>query len=130
MRDLCAGQEEPADGAMENPAGTEAPATQGERAEQRGPAAAGDPVGPLKPSVLGKRHHSLYEGLNGCDVGAFRKVRKRDPRLIAFEKCDRKMHAMTSTLKLAGGGAALPCRGARGSLGTACHCALPTAVFI
>ncbi|KAG5844373.1 hypothetical protein ANANG_G00161820 [Anguilla anguilla] len=63
MHDLCARQEESADGAMENPAG-------GAEAEQRGPAAA-DPAGPPRASVLGKRHHSLYEGLNGCEAGGF-----------------------------------------------------------
>lgn len=29
----------------------------------------------VPPTVLGKRHHSLYEGLNGCEAGGFGKVR-------------------------------------------------------
>ncbi|KAJ8343006.1 hypothetical protein SKAU_G00329340 [Synaphobranchus kaupii] len=66
MHDLCSRQEESAEGAMENPAGKE-------REEVRGPTAA-DPAGALRASVLGKRHHSLYEGLNGCEVGGFRKT--------------------------------------------------------
>ncbi|KAK9975374.1 hypothetical protein ABG768_023423, partial [Culter alburnus] len=27
----------------------------------------------VPPTVLGKRHHSLYEGLNGCEAGGFGK---------------------------------------------------------
>ncbi|KAJ8266301.1 hypothetical protein GJAV_G00128850 [Gymnothorax javanicus] len=69
MHDLSERQEDSADGAMENSVGTEAPDP---RREQCGPTIT-DVTVDLRTSILGKRHHSLYEGLNGCELGGFHK---------------------------------------------------------
>ncbi|KAJ8412382.1 hypothetical protein AAFF_G00127180 [Aldrovandia affinis] len=84
---------------MENPAGTEREREM-ERAEEQAPSAPDPPggaAGALRVSILGKRHHSLYEGLNGCEVGGFRKngtdhgylVRQNSELLRALDELEK-----------------------------------------
>ncbi|XP_016296821.1 peripheral-type benzodiazepine receptor-associated protein 1 isoform X1 [Sinocyclocheilus anshuiensis] len=49
-------------------------------------------------AVLCKRHHSLYEGLNGCEAGGFRKngflVRQNSELLRALEEMEKSCNAL------------------------------------
>ncbi|KAI1902883.1 hypothetical protein AGOR_G00020890 [Albula goreensis] len=102
MYDLSARQEQAAaDRGIENPPPVEGeirvPPREREMAEAQVPPSPGDTTGALRASILGKRHHSLYEGLNGCDVGAFRKngtdygylVRQNSELLRALEELEK-----------------------------------------
>ncbi|KAG1931630.1 peripheral-type benzodiazepine receptor-associated protein [Pimephales promelas] len=56
----------------------------------------------VPPTVLGKRHHSLYEGLNGCEAGGFGKngrdygllVRQNSELLRALEEMEKSCAAL------------------------------------
>lgn len=92
MYDLCTRPEQPqqpeqasAGTEMEGRGEPEAPGQQheGEKTEQQGthdlvdktnPATTTITVPATPTAMLGKRHHSLYENLNGCEVEGFRKV--------------------------------------------------------
>uniref|UniRef100_W5M523 RIMS-binding protein 2 n=1 Tax=Lepisosteus oculatus TaxID=7918 RepID=W5M523_LEPOC len=57
----------------------------------------GTNIAALRASILGKRHHSLYEGLNGCEVGGFGKngtdygylVRQNSELLRALDELEK-----------------------------------------
>ncbi|MFT7797084.1 peripheral-type benzodiazepine receptor-associated protein 1 isoform X1 [Arapaima gigas] len=71
MHDLLTRQEQlAADQEMESQAEANTPS-----AEERGPGEAMQGAAVVVPpaSILGKRGHSVYEGLSGCEVGGFRK---------------------------------------------------------
>ncbi|KAG7483734.1 hypothetical protein MATL_G00041510 [Megalops atlanticus] len=113
MHDLRARPEQcAAAGEMENQAGTaEAPLPPREREEEGQSPIAADPaagvtagtgIAALRASILGKRHHSLYEGLNGCEVGGFHKngtdygylVRQNSELLRALEELEKTCAAL------------------------------------
>lgn len=86
MYDLCVRKEQfAADREMENQVEGETLTPQRDKAEElnaktldtslvMSAVTQGSGIAALRTSILGKRHHSLYEGLNGCEMAGFGKV--------------------------------------------------------
>ncbi|MGH0134215.1 UNVERIFIED_CONTAM: hypothetical protein FKN15_054948 [Acipenser sinensis] len=109
MYDLCVRKEQfAADREMENQVEGETLTPQRDKAEElnaktldtslvMSAVTQGSGIAALRTSILGKRHHSLYEGLNGCEMAGFGKngtdygylVRQNSELLRALDELER-----------------------------------------